>query len=65
MESPTNATDRFLRLMAVILAAAGLVWLAISLYNVRNGSSFNWTGLSIFFLLPVIWVVSRRGRSAR
>jgi hypothetical protein len=65
VEAPTNANDRFLRLMAVILAAAGVVWLALSLYNVRNGSSFNWTGLFIFFLAPIIWVVSRRGRPSR
>ncbi|HEX8432731.1 MAG TPA: hypothetical protein VF625_15710 [Longimicrobium sp.] len=65
MATPTNANDRFIRLMAGVMAVAGLVWLAISLYNVRNGSSFNWTGLVIFLLAPLILVMSRRSGASR
>ncbi len=46
--SPRN---RFFQMMSIVISVAGLVWLALALFNVRKGGSFNWSIVVVFLVL--------------
>jgi hypothetical protein len=37
--------------MSIVISVAGLVWLALALFNVRKGGSFNWSIVVVFLVL--------------
>lgn len=65
--TPTSPRDRFLRMMSIVLLVAGLAWLVVALINVRQGGSFDWTGVAVFLILLAAFFVARgkSGRSSR
>jgi uncharacterized membrane protein len=60
----TSPTNRFFNMMAIVIAVAGLIWLGVTLFNMRQGGSFQWSGVGVF-LIAIAALLIARGRSTR
>jgi heme exporter protein D len=47
-----------------VIAVAGLIWLGVTLFNMRQGGSFQWSGVGVF-LIAIAALLIARGRSTR
>lgn len=60
-----SPNDRLRRSLGIVFAVAGLIWLALALYNARGDGRFNWGGPVPFLVLIAGMMLARSGRARR